>query len=103
MKTFKVWACTANRDQTEGRGPSYDVCYAETREVALKIVNNPLFYGKYGVMGCQPFDGGKYDVSEREMFVYESISEYLESEKNAEIKAALSKLTDKEKELLGLK
>lgn len=103
MKTFKVWACTANRDQTEGRGPSYDVCYAETREIALKIVNNPLFYGKYGVMGCQPFDGGKYNVSEREMVVYDNISEYLEGVKNAEIKTALSKLTDKEKELLGLK
>jgi hypothetical protein len=83
MKTLKVWACTANSDQTEGRGSNYDVCYATTREVALKIVNNPLFYGKYGVMGGKPYDGGKYDVSERDMVVYDNISEYLESVKNA--------------------
>lgn len=102
MKTMKVWACMANRDQTEGRGPNYEVCYAATREIALKIVNNPLYYGKYGVMGCGPYDGGKYDVVEREMVIYENISEYLESEKNTEIKAALSKLTDNEKKLLGL-
>ena len=103
MKTIKVWACTANRDQNEGRGPCYDVCYAANHDTALKIVNHPLFYRKYGVMGGKPWGDGKGDVSEREMIVYDNLSEYLESEKNAEIKAALNKLTDKEKELLGLK
>lgn len=103
MKTIKIWACTANRDQTEGRGPIYDVCYASTKEVALKIVTNPTYYGKYGVMGCGPYDGGKYDISEREMVVYDNVSEYLEDIKNEEVKTALNKLTDKEKELLGLK
>jgi hypothetical protein len=98
MKTLKVWACTANRDQTEGRGASYDVCYASTQEVASKIANNPAFYRSYGVMGCQ-----NCGVSEREMVVYDNISEYLEGVKNVEIKTDLNKLTDKEKELLGLK
>ena len=98
MKTLKVWACTANRDQNEGRGPNYDVCYAANHETALKIVNNPVFYRKYGTMGSN-----NCDIDEREMVVYDNLSEYLESEKNAEIKAALNKLTDKEKELLGLK
>lgn len=103
MKTLKVWACTANRDQTEGRGPMYDVCYASTKEVALKIVTNPLYYGNYGVMGCAPYNGGNYDISEREMVVYDNVSEYLEGIKNAAVQTALNKLTDKEKELLGLK
>jgi hypothetical protein len=98
MKTLKVWACTTNSDQTEGRGSNYDVCYASTQEVASKIANNPAFYRSYGVMGYQ-----NCGVSEREMVVYDNISEYLEGVKNVEIKTALNKLTDKEKELLGLK
>ena len=102
MKTLKVWACTANRDTTEGRGANYDVCYAATRETALKIVNNPLYYGRYGVMGCSPYKHGEYDVSEREMVIYDTVSEYLDSVKSKEVKTALAKLTDKEKQLLGL-
>lgn len=102
MKTLKLWACQANRDQTEGRGPMYDVCYASTKDTAIKIVTNPTFYKNYGVMGCAPFDGGKYDVVEREMVVYDNIGEYLEGIKNQAVQTALNKLTKEEKELLGL-
>ena len=103
MKTLKLWACQANRDTTEGRGPVYDVCYASTKDAAIKIVNDPTFYKKYGVMGFAPYDGGKYDVVERDMVVYDNIGEYLEHVKNQAVQTARNKLTDEEKELLGLR
>jgi hypothetical protein len=102
MKTIKLWACQANRDQTEGRGPMYDVCYASTKEAAIKIVTNPTFYKNYGVQLSPPHDGGKYDIAEREMVVYDNIGEYLEGIKNQAVQTALKKLTKEEKELLGL-
>ena len=46
MKTIKLYAVQKNQDQTEGRGPMTDVYYAPTKELALKIVNSPIFYGK---------------------------------------------------------
>ena len=51
MKTLKVWACQANCDRTEGRGPMEDICYASNKDIALKIVNDPVYYRKHGVMG----------------------------------------------------
>ena len=103
MKTLKLWACQANRDQTEGRGEMYDVCFVSTKEAAIKIVTNPTFYKKYGVQGCPPFEDGSYDVVEREVVVNKNvdIGEYLEYINNKSV--ALNKLTVGQKELLGLR
>lgn len=103
MKTLKLWACQANCDRTEGRGPMEDICYASSKDIALKIVNDPVYYRKHGVMGVAPWDDGKQDVSERNLIVYEDYSEYVDSV-NIEAKkaVALGKLTNEEKKLLGL-
>jgi hypothetical protein len=103
MKTLKIVACQRNTDQTEGRGRMEDVCYATSKDLALRIVNHPTYYGTYGVMGCKPYKGGEYDISEKEMVIFETMEEYLETLKNKKVKTALDKLTDEEKELLGLK
>jgi hypothetical protein len=55
------------------------------------------------VQGCAPYEGGKYDVTEQKIICIESFEEFLQIEKNTETLAALSKLTDREKELLGLR
>lgn len=43
------------------------------------------------------------DVVERNIVIFETVSEFLESLQNKEINDALAKLTDQEKKVLGLK
>lgn len=98
-----LYAVQQNSDWTEGRGIMLDVYYTKTRELALKIVSSPVFYKKYGVQGTAPYDGGKSYVAKKELVIIDSLEEFLQIEKHAEAIAALSKLTEREKELLGLK
>ena len=102
-KTITIYAAQKNTDQTEGRGSMVDVYYTTTKALAYKIVNSPTFYKKYGVQGCPPYDGGKYDVKEQHITCIDSFEEFLQLEKDTETLTALNKLTEKEKELLGLK
>lgn len=102
MTTLTYWACKANKDQTEGRGPMYIVCYAETLESALDIVNSPAFYNKYGVCGTKPYENGKYDVEKVTFNIFNDLNDYLVTTKAIEREIALSKLTETEKVALGL-
>jgi hypothetical protein len=103
MKTYKLWAVKANHDTTEGRGSMYDVFYTTTKDAALKIVNDPTFYGRYGVMGTPPYNFGEYDVDERQITVFESFDEYKKLyDADTKKQKALAKLTAEEKKLLGL-
>jgi hypothetical protein len=102
MNTQRLWACQANKDTTEGRGPMFDVCYAKTKTIAMAIVNNPLFYKRYGVQGCPPYKNGEYDVKETNIIVVDSAEEFFAVEEVNERLAALEKLTDREKELLKI-
>jgi hypothetical protein len=77
MKTIVLYACLADRDTTEGCGPMIPICYTETEAEAKRIVNTPEFYRQYGVQGCPPNDGGKYDVSKEELKVFDSCDEWL--------------------------
>lgn len=121
MKTIKAYVVLRNGDQTEGRGPMIPVGYVRTREDALKIVTNPLFYKKHGVHGCPPYGNGEYDVREESIKIFDSFDEFMkwefgisdkellkmneEEAKQAletKIKNALNKLTQEEKVILGL-
>lgn len=79
------------------------VCYTETKEKALKIVNHPDFYSKYGVMGVAPYKNGEYDVREETIIIVNDVTEILDLEKQKEKERIFSKLTPKEREILGLK
>ena len=100
---MKVFAIQKNQDQTEGRGPMVDVYYSNNKELALKIVSHPLFYKKYGVQGCPPYKGGELDVKEREFIILNSMEDFFKIEQDQKTKVALAKLTEEEKEILGLK
>lgn len=103
MKTITLYAVQKNEDQTEGRGPMTDVYYTHTKDLALKIVNSPLFYKKYGVQGCAPYKNGEYDIKQREFLLLENMEDFFNIEKNIKVQNALNKLTDEEKEILGIK
>jgi hypothetical protein len=102
MKVLKLWACTANTDTTEGRGQKFTVCYTESQDKALEIVNDPAFYGRYGVMGSKPYNNGEYDVEEETIIILESIEEFKDLKVQQAKEAALKKLTPAERKLLGL-
>lgn len=102
MTQLTYWKCLANVDSNEGRGPMRTVCYAATKEAALKIVNNPLFYTKYGVQGCKPYKNGEHDISEETIAVYSDLDDYLKTVHKIERETALAKLTEAEKIALGL-
>jgi len=57
-----IWAVTVNTDQCEGKGTRKTIGYTYTKSEALEVVNNPLFYKRYGVQGQAPYNNGEYDV-----------------------------------------
>ncbi len=99
MFTKKVFVVNRNSDQTEGRGPLIPFCYADTKELALQIINSPIFYTKYGVQGCKE---GDYLVRETQLVVFSNFEEFVLSEQSEAAKKALAKLTTEDKEALGL-
>lgn len=102
MKRIELFAVMSNTDLTEGRGQAYPVVYTEHEGVAHDIVNSPAFYKEYGVMGCPPYNDGKYSIAKKEIVVVESVQDYLKFQNDERRRAALAKLTPTEKELLGL-
>jgi hypothetical protein len=103
MKPIKLFAVKKNNDQTEGRGPMVDVYYTEKQELALKIVNSEIFYRKYGVQGTPPYENGKHDVGPKDIVILENYEDFLKAEKNIKAQKALDKLTEEDKQILGLK
>jgi hypothetical protein len=99
MKTVIGFQITYNSDKTEGRGSTRltDIVF-ENKDDALTFVGSKEYAKKYGVMGSK---GSRYDVKEVELNFYSSMSDF--NEREVELKEhALSKLTKKEKEILGL-
>lgn len=98
IKTLKLFQCSTNSDRTEGRGYIIPVCYFEIRKEAEKLIHNPLFYKKYGVMG---HDNGS--VSEIDLIILNKAEEFIGMELEQAKISGLNKLSDLEKEALGLK
>lgn len=94
METRDLYACTANRDTVEGRGPEFDVCYATTKEVAEKIVSNREYYGRFGVMGTK----SGCDVQKRTLVIFKDEAEFVD-------KYSTKKVVEKDKfiEIDGVK
>lgn len=99
MPTQKAFVVSRNTDQTEGRGALVPFCYTKTKELALQIINSPIFYQKYGVQGCKE---GDYLVREIDLAIFSNFEEFVLSEKSEAAQKALSKLTKADKEALGL-
>ena len=104
MKHMTFFAIMANYDTTEGRGSMFftGVGFASKAE-AIRFVKSDLFAKKWGVMGTH---GSEYDVEEMSVAIYDT---YGECEANLKTKfkadrriAALAKLTDEDREVLGL-
>lgn len=102
---MKVFIVEANRDTIEGRGPMYLVAAFTTLDLACEYVS-----GRYGVMGRHvPFmDHGKgfwtmHDHDIKEIVVHDSIKGLKAYEKERLRKQALERLSEEEKEALGVK
>jgi hypothetical protein len=102
MKKIHLWACTANTDTIEGKGANYDVCYAETKDIATEIVNSPGFYGRFGVIGCHPYKKREFGVHYRTIVILETPDELKDLVAEQKRQAALAKLTEEDRRVLGL-
>lgn len=102
MKILNLHAITSNSDTMEGRGGTIIHGYTTGEIEALKIVNDPRFYKRFGVMGRAPYEGGKYYVHKKEILIFDDATEFFAYDVNAKKKQALAKLTPEEKKLLGL-
>jgi len=102
MSTLDLYAITYNSDGTEGRGREIILGYAHTKEIAEAIVSNPRF-ARYCVMGVHnPESCRKYNVHRASVEIFETADGPWAEENEILRKAALSKLTQEEKEALGL-
>lgn len=102
MKTLKLYAIQRNLDTTEGRGPMKTVYYTSDKSLANKILNNPLFYKQYGIMGSLSGVSDS-DIKLENITVLETMEDFFLIEKSEKAKIALAKLSDADKEILGLK
>ena len=94
-----VFQTYRNSDTTEGRGPMIpDACFT-TRKVAAEYIDNkPGIMGRPGPWSNQ--DYGDWEI--RPINVYETIETLNQAIKKDLKKSALSKLTNEEKEALGI-
>jgi hypothetical protein len=108
MKTIKLFELSRNSDQTEGRGHNVPVGYFEALDQVLKTNDDERFFSKYGVMGTKytSVSGGflPYNIVLKTFDIYSTSEEFFEKhDKQTKIQKALAKLTEEEKELLGVK
>ena len=103
----KIWHILKNSDMTEGRGPmiSTGIAFTDQKD-AIQFIEK-----QYGIMGCS---GEKARASYNHKFfsanchqaveitVHSNMKSAMDSINESEKEKALSKLTSKEKELLGL-
>jgi len=90
---MKIFVAKQNSDLTEGRGPAIPIGYFLSREVAEWV--NAKAPGVFGTKNdCR--------VEVIEVCESKTLQEYEGYCKEEEKRKALSKLTEKEKELLGL-
>lgn len=102
MITQELFAITYNSDSTEGRGHTVTLGYAKSKKLAEEIVSDPRF-GRFCVMGVHHApDCRKYNVDEKTILIFESVDEPFDLEKQKLREQALKKLSQEEREVLGL-
>jgi hypothetical protein len=102
MNTTKLFELTHNSDQTEGRGYAVGIGFVNSLAEAKKIVDDPR-WKKYCVMGVHTPGSHYYDIREVDVVLFSNAEEFWELHSiEAKKKAALAKLTDEDKVILGL-
>lgn len=104
MKEITFYEVTANSDTTEGRGHTIytGICFDHEND-ALAFAQSD-HYKPYAVMGVVNKEYSKFNVKKQTKIVYECFNEYdSETQRKIDLKqSALDKLTEEEKEILGL-
>lgn len=100
MKT--IYGCYYNADMTEGRGPDIlDVSFENKKDAEQYIDDKPGIMGRKSEKGWSKEKYGDWNI--KEIIVYSSIKEAKGIKKDKLKQQALDKLSDAEKEVLGLK
>jgi len=106
MEKIQYYVVTENTDKTEGRGISIptNIAFKNCKDALMFVASDR--YKKFAVMGCVGKQYADHYVNNVNVIVYDNIEDYDENSELATKEkircAALSKLTDEEKEALGL-
>ena len=96
---MKVYMTKYNADLTEGRGPMVnDKCFLHWNHAARYINSQPGVMGRTAKWTDRKY--GDWEIEEIEVIDYDILKE--QERINREKKAALNKLSDYEKKILGL-
>ena len=106
MKTHVFYEITKNADSVEGRGPTLSTGIAFTNEESAIEFAGSERYKPFAVMGVVNPQYAKHDVRKVVVQVFETVDDHDDNVESAkeirEKEKALEKLSQREKELLGL-
>jgi hypothetical protein len=102
MKVETLFAITHNSDLTEGRGYTVILGYTRTQELANRIVSDKRFARWCGMGFHDAADCKKNNVRQQDVVIFENAEELYTRELDVERQKALAKLTDHDKQILGL-
>lgn len=100
IETIKFYELTYNSDSVEGRGYSVVAGRFTKREDAVTVCRDKRFWGKHGVMGTEI--NPAHHVREVVGPLFDSVEDYWGFSVQEVRAQALAKLSDIEKQALGL-
>jgi hypothetical protein len=98
---IKVFSINRNADTNEGRGPMVTMAYMNSKEEALKVVDDPRF-ARYCVQGIHRPGSEHSAVAEINLHIYQTAEQFWNGIESQARRAALAKLTAEDRKLLGL-
>lgn len=100
LDVLSVYGVYCSADRTEGRGPSVHtgLCFRSKSE-AQKYVRSQDYANRYGVMGTT---GSDFDVRAMVLYIMDTVEDLNASRKEEARQKALAKLTEEDKQALGL-
>lgn len=101
MKIINCFEVLGNTDTTEGRGPMKVVARFNTWVEAEKYVKSAA-YSRWCVMGVQSDADVKYNIKEATVIILDTVDELSNMEREQLKASALAKLTNAEREALGI-
>ena len=100
MKEITFYEVTYNSDGTEGRGTSLATGTGFTSQAAaMTYVRSAHYAQEHGVMGTP---GGIHDIKPVTFRIYDSFDEWVRGQPDRKRAAALAKLTEEDRQVLGL-
>ena len=101
MQVIKCWEVLGHTNTTDGMGPMKVVARFSSKEQAGLYVKSKQ-YAKYCVQGHQDWKYDKNNIKPSSLIILDNVGEIVEMQRQELLDKALAKLSDEEREVLGL-